>query len=319
MISVVIPMYNVEHYLETCVFSVINQKSDFGIEMVIVDDGSTDDSLAAAKKWAVLHSSIKILTQKNKGLGGARNTGILNARGKYVLFLDADDRLAENSLAKLFQIAEEHQVDVLEFAAKGIDDEGNVVYDFSKKLQRPLNGRAYYNTLRYMNSACNKLYHLDFLKQNDLYFRERIFLEDFEFNTRVFAKAERVLATDVNGAYFLQTPQSITRNTDVSKINKMQRDIIEVLQITSDLYQLQNEKETVLFFRERLGYLTATLFYQLFKRKAPYYEIRELKKILISEKIFFPNFPIYERKKEFFRLLVVKNLYLYPLLIRLIR
>ncbi len=318
-VSIIVPLYNVGSYIKSCIDSVIQQDMDDAVQIIMVDDGSSDDSLAIAKGLALEYHTITVISQENKGLGGARNTGLLNAEGEYVLFLDADDVLAANSLSKLIEIADQNQAEILEFSAKGINAEGQTVYHISNKTTSPKNGRAYYLAVRYMNSACNKLYHLNFLKKYHLFFKERIFIEDFEFNTRVFANAERVVATDLVGAYFLQTPLSITRNNDASKITKMQSDISQVIKITADLRDQYEGKAYHSFFSERLSFLTTTLFYQLFKRRASYDEVIKLKKELISQNQFFCDHPIFDKKKNLFRMIILKNLSIYPLLIRLIR
>lgn len=318
-ISVIVPLFNVAPYIKTCINSVLNQVINFPIEIIMVNDGSKDESLTIANRLASQNRHIKVISQENKGLGGARNTGLLNASGEYVLFLDADDRLVEDSLSRLIHIADQHQTEILEFSAKGVNAEGKTVYHCFNKTKSPMNGRVYYHAIRYMNSACNKLYNLNFLKRHQLLFKERVFIEDFEFNTRVFAKAERVFATDILGGIFLQTPQSITRNNDALKIKKMQNDIIEVIRLTSDLHNDYKGKEYHSFFSERLSFLTTTLFYHLFKRRASYNEVIKLKKELISQNQFFCDYPIFDKKKNLFRMIVLKNLSIYPLLLRLIR
>ena len=319
-LSIIIPMYNVEQHLKECVNSVIRQNLPFEFEIIMVNDGSTDGSLEKATEIGAGIPQIKIISQVNRGLGGARNAGITNAAGQYIIFLDADDRLAESSVAPLLEIADRKEIDVLEFAAKGITTEGETVYHFSNATNTAISGIAYYNRVRYMNSACNKIYSLKFLRSNGLLFREQIFIEDFEFNTRVFAAAQRVVATDLLGAYFLQSNNSITRNLDSKKVDKMQDDIIKVIQITADSYKTGSaDVESSSFYRERLGFLNATLFYQLFKRKAPYSEMKQLRSSLIEKGLFFPDFTIHDKGKELFRRILIKNLFLYPLVKSVLR
>ena len=313
-------MYNVAEHLEKCVNSVILQDLPFEFEIIMVNDGSTDGSLEKALEIGARISQIKVISQENRGLGGARNTGIITASGKYIIFLDADDILVDNALGALIQIADRNETDVLEFAATGIGKDGKMVYHISNHTDAATSGILYYNKVRYMNSACNKIYRLEFLKRNGLLFKERIYIEDFEFNTRVFAIAEKVLATDLTGAYFLQSDHSITRNIDPSKIKKMQDDIIKVIEFTVECQKkAPRNPEMVKFYTERLGFLNATLFYQLFKHKAPYKEIRKLKSRLAAENLYFPNYPVHDRGKEIFRRILVKNMFIYPLLIKLIR
>ena len=165
LISIIIPVYNVAHYLEKSIGSVYNQgllENEF--EVIIVDDGSTDDSLIVTQNFTKEKNNVLIVSQKNKGLGGARNTGIENAKGDYILFLDADDWILPNVLPNIIEIASENQLEILEFGAQGIDLDGTIKYDIRKKSNLIMNGIDYYNSVRYMNSACNKIYKKDFKK-----------------------------------------------------------------------------------------------------------------------------------------------------------
>lgn len=115
-ISVIIPVYNVEMYLEQCVNSVMNQTLD-DIEIICVNDGSTDNSLHILKELATKDKRLKIINQENLGLSEARNRGIKEAIGKYISFIDSDDWIDVDFLEKLYSAAEENQADI---AAAGI-------------------------------------------------------------------------------------------------------------------------------------------------------------------------------------------------------
>lgn len=310
-LSVIVPVYNVEKYIEKCLNSVI--ENDLGhseLEIIVVDDESPDQSVALINSTFGNLSFVKIISQKNKGLGGARNTGIANSAGQYLLFLDSDDWLLPNTLKSIVAQALSAQVDVLEFAAQGVDPNGKIVYQYQTTTSgQSFDGVSYYNKVRYMNSACNKLYRRKFLTDNSLYFLERIFIEDFEFNTRVFLKAEKVAATDFLVPQYLQSPNSITRNTDRKKQQKMVSDIFQVLEITQNLFQQSERKgeEISTFFSERLGFVVATLFYQLFKNRASFEEIIKLKTDLVSKNLFYVNHPLHQKSKNLFRIALLKN------------
>jgi glycosyltransferase involved in cell wall biosynthesis len=109
MISVCIPSYNQQEYLPDCIESVLNQtypKSAY--EIIVVDDGSTDSSLELARKYP-----IKVISQVNKGLASARNTGIMNSNGDYIFFLDADDMIKENCIEKIAEVIKQTGADVI--------------------------------------------------------------------------------------------------------------------------------------------------------------------------------------------------------------
>lgn len=108
MISIVIPSYNQQEFLSDAIESALNQT--IPSEVIVVDDGSTDNSLAIARKY---EPKIKIIAQVNKGLSAARNTGIMNATGDYILFLDADDELLDNCVEKITEVIKATDADVV--------------------------------------------------------------------------------------------------------------------------------------------------------------------------------------------------------------
>ena len=312
-LSVIIPMYNVAQYLKKCIESVFEQGlSTDEFEIVLVDDGSTDNSFHVAESLTRDKNNVKLISQENKGLGGARNTGIENAEGEYLLFLDSDDGLLPNVLKNLIAIATTEDLDILEFAAQGINEKGEVLYQIANTSQLYQSGYEYYNKVRYMNSACNKLYKRTFLLENELFFLEKIYIEDFEFNTRCLTKVKKIKATNKLAAQFLQSENSITRSTDISKKKKMIADIILVIKKTDYLYKKEGKNyEESSFYLERLNFLVATLFYQLIKNKAAYKEIMDLKLNLQVDNIFYINHHIFDSKKNLLRIILLKNLWLY--------
>jgi glycosyltransferase involved in cell wall biosynthesis len=314
MLSIVIPMYNVAKYIQSCIDSVYNiGLNTLEFEIILIDDGSPDDSLLIAKKITSDKENVTIISQDNKGLGGARNTGIDNAKGEYIVFLDSDDILLPDGIKISLALAKKNNLDVLEFGAQGITEDDETVYKISKTSNTNiLNGVDYYKKVRYMDSACNKLYRRDFLNKYNLRFLEKIFIEDYEFNTRVFYQAQRVMATPFLAASFLQTPNSITRNNSPEKKEKMKQDIIQVIKRIKE-QRKEALPEKAFYFNQRLSYLTATLFYQLVKNKESYSEFVNLKKKMVSEEIFFTDYPILDRRKNLFRIFLLKNFYMFRL------
>lgn len=311
ILSVIIPIYNVEKYVEKCIYSIINnnlKSTDY--EIIVVDDESKDTSLKIVNQISESHLNIKIISQKNKGLGGARNTGIQNSIGKFILFLDSDDWILPHSLQQIVDIALLNDLEILEFGAQGISEKGVISYTKSTTSENQiLSGTTYYNKIRYMDSACNKLYNRNFLVNNNLFFLEKIFIEDYEFNTRTFLIAQKVMAISTIAAHFLQSENSITRNLDVAKKNKMQNDIVFVMKT---IQKLSTKSLTnTLFFQQRLAFLNATLFYQLIKNKAAYSEFLNLKSELQKQEIFVTNCTIFDKKKNLFRIVFLKHFYLF--------
>ena len=196
IISVVIPVYNVEAYIERCVNSVRNQTVE-NIEIILVDDGSPDQSPVLCDQYAEKDRRVRVIHKKNGGLASARNRGITVATGKYIFFLDSDDWLEKDGLQQLYELAQKYQVDFVRYRAFRTEWPGmerNVpcrvetvremqggIYDRKRILQeiypRLLATRQL--TLGPVVGAWGALYRTVFLKKNQIFFFEEIkFSED---------------------------------------------------------------------------------------------------------------------------------------------
>ena len=120
-VSVIIPVYNVEQYLNQCLDSVINQTLK-DIEIICVDDGSTDNSFKMLEEYAQKDNRIKVIHQKNKGAAAARNEGLYIAQGKYLSFLDSDDFFEIDMLEQMYNCAEKYNTDIVVCKSKVISN-----------------------------------------------------------------------------------------------------------------------------------------------------------------------------------------------------
>lgn len=161
LISVIIPVYNVEKYVERCVTSVLNQTYK-NIEIILVDDGSTDESGKICDRLASENENVSVIHQNNQGLGPARNTGLNDMKGKYVAFVDSDDWIENNTYEVLYDAIIKHDCDISTCGRKIVSDEG-VIKDYycsaeGKKLNRQ-EAVKHYLLQKDMNmSAWDKLY-----------------------------------------------------------------------------------------------------------------------------------------------------------------
>lgn len=176
-VSVIIPVYNKEKYIKDCIDSVFNgQLSD--IEVIAVDDGSLDNSKAVLEKLSSEDSRIKLIVKENSGSSSARNMGIKNSKGKYILFLDADDYLEKGTVAKLYEKAEDNDLQVVVFdIIKDYEDKSELWGDFSLEEDKVSNGREYlkkYLLNCCIPSACNKLWKRSLFIDNNIFFPEDI-------------------------------------------------------------------------------------------------------------------------------------------------
>jgi glycosyltransferase involved in cell wall biosynthesis len=203
-VSVIIPVYNVEKYLEECLESVINQTlSD--IEIICVNDGSTDNSLCILTKYAPKDKRIKIINQKNGGLSSARNAGLLQAQGEYIYFLDSDDYITTDALKILYEKASLYQLDVLRLNSK-------TIYENNYKSLQP---REFYFKYNYLDIVTGQelfasmifkdeyyvpvwLYFVShkYLKEMNLCFLDGIIHEDNHFTFMLLLQASKVSCVD---------------------------------------------------------------------------------------------------------------------------
>lgn len=236
-VSVIIPVFNVENYLEECLESVINQTLK-DIEIICVDDGSTDSSLDILKRYAEKDSRIKIITQLNKGPGGARNAGLVIAKGKYIYFIDSDDIVEINGLKEMYQQCEFKELDMLKFNLMTFEDEtrkekelyqrvkpaflqelGDVIFDY-KTI-----GSDVYTLSPNMQSS--------FFKRSavgDIRFPEKLIFEDNIYLIEALFNSKRVYYYNKFLSNKRERKNSITKSTgsDFS-------DILEIRNIIVDL------------------------------------------------------------------------------------
>lgn len=198
IVSIIAPVYGVERYLETCINSVLNQTYPH-FELLLVDDRSPDNSPAICDRYAAIDDRIRVIHKpENQGLGFARNTGLENVTGEYVLFIDSDDYIENNLLEKALAAFEENtQFVVFGFNRVHQDEQGEVTHveKLSPETAAAATPRdtadvfAMLNRAKVFPFAWNKLYKRSFLEQCGTLFEKTKLIEDFLFNIDLFAKA----------------------------------------------------------------------------------------------------------------------------------
>lgn len=135
LVSVVVPIYNVEKYLDRCITSIVGQTYR-NLEIILVDDGSPDNCPRMCEEWAEKDDRIKVIHKANAGLGMARNTGIEHATGKYICFFDSDDYIAPFAIEKACTLAQENAAEIILFGMQTVNADGNVVRTMIPKAQK---------------------------------------------------------------------------------------------------------------------------------------------------------------------------------------
>lgn len=246
LISVIVPVYNVERYIEECLDSVVRQSYQ-NLQIIIVDDGSTDASSKKVKSY-LEDSRVYFIEQENKGLSGARNTGLAAAVGKYVLFVDSDDYLELKTIEELVVAMEEKQVDLIRFNGRAFLDGLNEPieqnnYDFSHRLQE---GKKYTqdrfeaNRRTFASPVYLYMVRREVLIKNVLTFYEGILHEDELFTTQVFLNSNAMLY--VNAFYYNRRYRENSIMTNQSQ-ERWQRTFDSYLIIYQELEKLYLKKE----------------------------------------------------------------------------
>lgn len=173
IVSIIIPVYNTQDYLKECLKSATEQTFD-DIEIICVDDGSTDGSVDIVKEFEKNDARVHLISQKNSGVSVARNTGIKNSKGTYILFLDADDVLDKDCVRKAYEKIIKTKSDIVAFGTFtvcGENVEKRWDFDIIKKLaDGKLNSKDLSVVINLMHNIWDKLYRRDFLIENDIQF-----------------------------------------------------------------------------------------------------------------------------------------------------
>lgn len=263
--SIIIPVYNVEAYLDDCVSSVLNQSfADF--EVLLIDDGATDSSGAMCDTWAARDCRIRVIHQENQGLSGARNTGIREAGGDYLMFLDSDDWWDTPEV--LFAVAQ--RLDM--FHAEALSFNYQKAFDGIKEDPFFSRADAEEFTLEYMmeqglwvNGACNKAVSRRLFEGGSLYFRPRVSSEDMDWTLRLALNAERF--DYLRQVVFVYRQRKVSLSHSVTE--KRVTDMLENVELCVSLLEQAPEKKAALL--PYVAYQYATALYNcagLKKRKA---------------------------------------------------
>lgn len=241
-ISIIVPVYNVEKYLSTCLDSLINQTLK-DIEIICVNDGSTDGSLEILNEYAKKDTRIKIITQKNQGLSMARNNGLKEAKGEYISFIDSDDWIDTKMYEKMYQQATEDNTEIVVCNLKlvrGSDEELNDYWPIKKNgLINREEAQSY--LFKYPSYAVNKIYKKNFLIKNNLQFIKGILYEDVPFWVLAILNVSRIsYCIDYLYHYRLSREDAITK-----KKSEKQFDVIKVVDITKKLLAEYNVSQQI--------------------------------------------------------------------------
>ena len=228
-VSIIVPVYNTQKYIEKCLNSLLNQTFK-DVEIILVNDGSKDNSETIIKKYIEnFADKIKYISKENEGLSKARNDGAKLATGEYIMFVDSDDYIANDLIENLKQYMD-RKIDLIKYKLLTVDENDIEINKVDGPVFEEVKGEKAFEILRttdlMLEVACVYLYRREFWNKHKFEFTPKLYHEDFGLIPLVLVQANSVVSTKNYGYYYLQTNNSITRNTDYTKSIKRANDVL---------------------------------------------------------------------------------------------
>lgn len=291
ILSVIIPVYNVSFYLEECLSSVVHQSLQ-DIEIICINDGSTDNSLEILKKWGKKDNRIVILNQENKGVSAARNEGLKIAKGNYITFVDADDMVCPNIYSSLIPKMQIYELDAYIFAFKTFPNEKIETIGFP--TNRILTWQELFASnpqIQSKNSLCFNwrfIYKKEVLINNQLLFNKNIAIgEDMIYNIDAICHSHRIMVTN-NALYIHRMNNPTSAMTLKYKVN-LEKSLVQMYQVKKrQIEEYQLNKFTPFFFdlaKYTILVYIPMLLSDVYHNPQPVNKRKEIKHILSLEMV----------------------------------
>lgn len=273
LISIVVPIYNVEKYLKRCIESLINQTYVF-IEIILVNDESPDNSASICEEYAKKDSRIQVIHKINGGLSDARNAGMKNSNGQYILFVDSDDYIELDTCERFINEIGNKIPDLVVGNANRIEEGRTLLMKHTCLTKgEMITGEEYLKQelrSRTMHMAAwLTLYNTKFLKKNNLEFKVGLLHEDEQFSPRVFLKAKKVIGTDIIFYNYIIRENSITMQKN---LDKNAYHLFNTLKELSERYESIEDEELKSLLNESLlnKFLNMFQIAKMYKKNSEY-------------------------------------------------
>lgn len=294
-VSIVVPVYNVEKYIEKCLNSLVHQTLK-DIEIIVVNDGSPDNSEKIINKFLKKYKNIVYLKKKNGGMSDARNYGLRHATGEYIGFVDSDDYVTEDMYEKMYNKAKKDNLDMVVCDLNYVFPNRIEKVDCGIKHDTNDIAKVYINNYP---AVWNKVFKKELF--NNLEFKRGVWFEDVEFIYRILARVKSVGVIHESFNQYVQRTGSIMHT-----VSPHIYDYIDNMNTVVSFY-----KENGLFddFKKELEYVYIRYLYATFIKSSLGFEYNEfLKAVSLAQKNVQENFPHYRRNKYFYQSL--KGIYL---------
>ena len=231
-VSIIVPIYNSEKYLINCLDSLVNQTLD-NIEIILINDGSTDDSINIIKKYAKKYSNIVYFDKKNEGIGVSRNFGIEKSKGKYIAFVDSDDYVSINFAKNMYDFCENNNLDMAVcdyYRINEITHEKDIFEIEDFEITDLESNKALIYKLNH--SPWNKLYKRELFLKNNIYFPTDLKYEDAAVVIPLLKYASKIGKFNEPLNYYI-----IYNNSETTVMDKRVFDIFKILDIVNNYYK----------------------------------------------------------------------------------
>lgn len=245
-VSVIIPVYNVRDYLRKCLDSVVAQTYK-ALEVIIVNDGSPDDSLEIILEYTAKNPHFRCYTIENRGLGGARNYGMQHATGDYILFLDSDDYIAPDCVEVLITAAENTGSDMVVANCYDVREDGSMLLAYKNQYRNAITSLSEEPEILF-NRVCAwaKLYKRELI--DGFNYVSRVWYEDMRLTPKLYLRAKKIAYVDDSLFYYVQREGSIMNNKNF-------RRNLEVIEAFEDLLGYYREQGAYETYRHALEFL----------------------------------------------------------------
>lgn len=292
LVSIVVPVYKVEQYLDQCVQSIRNQTWK-ELEIILVDDGSPDQCGKMCEGYKEQDERIKVLHKPNGGLGDARNAGAKAAVGKYLLFVDSDDYIAEELVEKAVKSAEETDSDIVLFDYYYVENGRKELRSYDIPQRRALNLADEKRVLLAPPASWSKLFRLEFYRRARISFPVGLYYEDLAMTPQLLLEAERIVYLKEPLYYYVNRQDSIMGSRNYERNC---RDIVRVLNKVIRYYKAKGMYDR---YREELEYLAfMNVYFEPSKKMA--LDKAEKVYLLRLQRYVYRNFPEF-RKNPYVR------------------
>ena len=303
-VSIIVPVYNVEKYLEKCLKSLVNQTLK-DIEIIIVNDGTKDNSQKIIDKYVKKYPKlVKSYIKENGGQSSARNLGMKKAKGKYIGFVDSDDYIEKDMFEKLYNKAVENDYDVticnLNMVYEDTKEKVPFFVGYKKDLLTQVDLKNY--MVNIYPVVWNKIYKSSLLKDNKFKFKEGVWFEDVEFLFKIVPFINNVGYVNDCCYNYVQRAGSVTNTFD--------KRLYHYIENLNDIIEFYKEKKFYNEYKKELEYIYVRYLYATFVKRAANYKdykmyIKAVDDAINNVKLHFPN---YRKNKYFYK--SIKGIYL---------